>query len=178
VVLVYGTVGSEEENAWALARARYDAETFGYRGNGSIDVMPDVAFDPAADPDRNVLLYGHAGSNAAWSRLLGDGPVVVERGRLRVGSVDRERDDLACLFIRPRPGSDRASVGAVSGTGIKGFRLSDRLPVFVSGVAYPDLTVLGPEVLAEGLEAVEAAGFFGPDWGVDSGEIVWRDETP
>ncbi|WP_169981042.1 carboxylesterase family protein [Tautonia rosea] len=178
VVLVYGTVGSEEENAWALARARYDAETFGYRGNGSIDVIPDVAFDPAADPDRNVVLYGHAESNAAWPSLLGDAPVVVERGRLRVGSVDRERDDLACLFIRPRPGSDRASVGAVSGTGINGFRLSDRLPVFVSGVAYPDLTVIGPEVLTEGLEAVEAAGFFGPDWGVDSGEIVWRDETP
>ncbi|MEW4451123.1 hypothetical protein AB1L30_00355, partial [Bremerella sp. JC817] len=96
VVLVYGTVGSEEENAWALARARYDAETFGYRGNGSIDVIPDTAFDPAADPDRNVVLYGHADSNAAWSGLLGDGPVAVERGRLRVGAVDRERDDLAC----------------------------------------------------------------------------------
>ncbi|WP_152054291.1 carboxylesterase family protein [Tautonia marina] len=178
VVLVYGTVGSEEENAWALARARYDAETFGYRGNGSIDVIPDVAFDPAADADRNVVLYGHAESNAAWSSLLGDGPVIVKRGRLRVGSVDREQDDLACLFIRPRPGSNQASVGVVSGTGLAGLRLSDRLPVFVSGVAYPDLTVLGPEVLAEGLEAVEAAGFFGPDWGVDSGEIVWRDETP
>jgi predicted esterase len=178
VVLVYGTVGSEEENAWALARARYDAETFGYRGNGSIDVIPDVAFDPAAEPDRNVVLYGHAGSNAAWPGLVGDGPVVVERGRVRVGAVDRERDDLACLFIRPRPGSDRASVGVVSGSGIVGLRLSDRLPVFVSGVAYPDLTVVGPEVLAGGLEAVEAAGFFGPDWGVESGQIVWRAATP
>src|SRR5262249_32906041 len=47
---VYGTRGTPEENAWAAARARFDAETFWYRGNGSVDVLPDTAFDPAAEP--------------------------------------------------------------------------------------------------------------------------------
>ena len=61
VVLVYGTHGTAEENAWALARARYDAETFWYRGNGSIDVLSDRTFNPAHELDRNVVLYGNAG---------------------------------------------------------------------------------------------------------------------
>src|SRR5262249_52120809 len=47
MLFVYGTKGTVEENAWALAKARCDAETFWYRGNGSIDVIADTAFDAA-----------------------------------------------------------------------------------------------------------------------------------
>ena len=65
--------GKSEENTWAFAKARYDAETFWYRGNASIDVIPDTAFDAAAKPDRNVILYGNADTNAAWDALLADG---------------------------------------------------------------------------------------------------------
>src|SRR5262249_54256199 len=72
MLFVYGTKGNAEENAWALAKARYDAETFWYRGNGSIDVIADRDFDPKAQLNRNVILYGHAESNAAWKALLGD----------------------------------------------------------------------------------------------------------
>jgi pimeloyl-ACP methyl ester carboxylesterase len=42
MIFVYGTQGSEEENAWAYSRARYDAEQFWYRGNGSVDIVADV----------------------------------------------------------------------------------------------------------------------------------------
>ncbi|MFM8324622.1 MAG: prolyl oligopeptidase family serine peptidase, partial [Pirellulaceae bacterium] len=35
-VLVYGTQGTEEENQAMLNRVRFDAETFWYRGNGSV----------------------------------------------------------------------------------------------------------------------------------------------
>ena len=137
VQLVYGTRGTAEENAWALARARFDAETFWYRGNGSIDVVPDTAFDPRSEPDRNVVLYGHAGSNAAWPALLGDGPVQVRAGSIGLGGKSIEGDGLACLFIRPRAGSDRAVVGVVSGTGIAGMRRSDRLPYLSTRGAIP-----------------------------------------
>jgi hypothetical protein len=172
VVLVYGTRGSPEENAWALAKARFDAETFWYRGNGSVEVVPDTAFQPA--PDRNVVLYGHADSNAVWKILLGDSPVQVRRGVVKVGERKEMGDDLACLFVRPRPGSDRALVAAVSGSGLAGLRLTDRLGYFVSGCGYPDCLVLGPEVLTRGTEGVRAAGFFGIDWGLPSGEFQWR----
>ena len=62
---VYGTQGTEEENAWAFAKARYDAEQFWYRGNGSIDVIPDIEFDPDRDKDRAVIVYGNADTNTA-----------------------------------------------------------------------------------------------------------------
>ena len=167
VVFVHGTRGTAEENAWALAKARFDAESFWYRGNGSIDVVPDSAFDPAAEPDRNVVLYGHAESNAAWPALLGDSPVRVARGSIEVGSDEHKGDGFTCLFVRPRPGSDRAVVAAVSGTGSIGLRRADRLPYFTTGAAYPDLVVLDGE-------GPIAAGFFGEDWGVASGEFARR----
>jgi dienelactone hydrolase len=172
MLFVYGTQGSPEENAWALARARYDAETMWYRGNGSIDVLPDREFDAAADPDRNVILYGNAETNGAWKALLAASPVQVRRGRVQVGDREEAGADLACLFLRPRPGSDRAAVGIVAGSGLVGMRLTDRVPVFVSGTAYPDCLVFGPRG-ADG-DGTRVAGFFGLDWGVAGGEFVWR----
>jgi dienelactone hydrolase len=173
--LVYGTRGSSEENAWALAKARYDAEAFWYRGNGSIDVLADSAFDPKAEPDRGVVLYGNAQTNAAWEALLAGGPVRIEPGAVRVGEREVRGDNLACLLVRPRPGSDRACVAVVGGTGISGMRITDCLPYFVSGVGLPDLTVLGPEALTAGFEGLRAAGYFGNDWSVEAGEFAWRE---
>ncbi len=178
-VLVFGTKGTPEENAWSLARARFDAETFWYRGNGSVDIVPDAKFvqSDRADEfrDRNVILYGHSESNAAWPALLGESPVQVRRGQVTLGRRAISGDDLACLFIRPRPGSEVASVGAISGSGLTGLRLTERLSYFSSGVAYPDCLLLGAKSLSDGLRTPIAAGYFGADWGVESGEFVWRD---
>src|SRR5262249_46767066 len=154
---VYGTGGTVEENAWAYAKARYDAEQFWYRGNGSIELVADREFDAATERDRGVILYGSAETNAAWSALLGDSPVQVRRGRVAIGDRELRGDDLACLSPRPRPGSDRAAVAVVAGTGLAGMRLTDRLPYFVSGVAYPDCAVLGTETLTQGAGGIRAA---------------------
>lgn len=175
MLFVYGTRGTPEENAWALAKARYDAESFWYRGNGSIDVVPDTKFDPGQEPDRGVILYGHADSNGAWQCLLGGSPVQVHRGRLRIGPREVVAADLACLLLRPRPGSNIASVGVVSGTGLTGLRLTERVPYFLSGVSFPDCTVFGPDALTSGADGARAAGFFGEDWSVEGGEFLWRD---
>jgi pimeloyl-ACP methyl ester carboxylesterase len=175
---VYGTRGTPQENAWALLKARYDAETWWYRGNGSVDVLPDTAFDPRREPDRGVILYGHADSNGAWDALLGDSPVQVKRGRVVIGGRTLSGEDLACLFLRPRPGSDVACVGVVAGSGLTGMRLTDRAPYFTSGVAYPDCTVFDPTVLSQGADAARVAGFFGNDWSVEQGEFAWRDDSP
>ena len=77
--------------------------------------------------------------------------------------------------IRPRSGSETALVGVVAGTGLPGVRTTDRLPYFLSGVAYPDLTVLTPDIFKEGSAAVRAAGYFGNDWSIASGEFAWRE---
>jgi pimeloyl-ACP methyl ester carboxylesterase len=174
VIFVFGTRGKPEEIAWAYAKARYDAETFWYRGNGSVDIIADTDFDPAADRDRNVVLYGNADTNCAWKPLLSQGPVQVRRGNIRIDDYEEKGGDLACLLIRPRPGSDMACVGAVAGTGVIGMRLTDRLPYFLSGTAWPDCVILSPECLKRPDAGIRAAGFFGLDWSVKSGEFAFE----
>ncbi|MEM8866318.1 MAG: alpha/beta hydrolase, partial [Planctomycetota bacterium] len=178
-VLVYGTQGSEEENRWAESKARFDAQAFWRRGNGSLEIVPDVDFDASTEPNRNVVLYGNAQSNAAWPALLSTSPVQVRDGRVDVSVQANVRpelgDDLAVLMIRPRPGSSTASVAVVGGTGAAGMRRTNRMRYFVPGVVYPDLMILGPQVLTRGADDARAAGYFGPDWSVGDGQIEWRD---
>ncbi|MEE8469234.1 MAG: prolyl oligopeptidase family serine peptidase, partial [Planctomycetota bacterium] len=174
-VLVYGTAGSPQENAWSFAKARYDHETWRYRGNGLFAVVADVDFRPTDYEDRSVVLYGNRDTNAAWSVLLESKAFDLSREFVRVGDHTLEGDDLALLAIYPRRDSHLASVAVVGGTGLAGCRTTDHLPYFVSGVAYPDWTVFGVDFLTEGLEGVRGAGYFSGDWSAEEGaEAVWR----
>jgi dienelactone hydrolase len=191
MAFVYGTQGTPEENAWALAKARYDAEAFWYRGNGSVELISDKAYlEQIADRHpprqrrnpgqvelrkRNVILYGHAESNGAWPVLLATSPVQVHRGTVRVGGRELNGSDLACLFLQPNPTEDQALVGVVSGSGLPGLRLTERLPYFLAGAGFPDCLVVGSEMLTRGVAGVRAAGFFGQDWSVAHGEFGWNE---
>jgi pimeloyl-ACP methyl ester carboxylesterase len=172
MVFVYGTQGTPDENTWSFNKARLDAESWWYRGNGAVDVLPDTAFDPARDKDRGVVLYGNADGNKAWGPLLGDSPVQVTRGKVTAGPRVLAGEDLACLFLRPRPGSDVACVAVVAGSGLTGMRLTDRVPYIFAGVAFPDCTVFGPEALSVGAAGTRLAGYFGVDWTVENGEFA------
>jgi dienelactone hydrolase len=177
MAFVYATGGTPEENAWALAKARYDADTWQYRANGSVDVVPDTAFDPdaAVNAGRNVIVYGCADSHRLWDELLGDAPVRIGRGSATVGDRTIERDDAAAFFVYPRAGTDDALVGVIAGTGPAGRRLADEPRYFISGVGYPDWLLMTPDVLEAGLDGVIGAGFFGPDWAIDERQSGWRD---
>ncbi len=175
MIFVYGTAGTAEENAWSFAKARYDAETFWYRGNGSVDLVSDDSFLKQNDPQRSVIVYGNATSNKAWAALLSDDPVRVVRGAIRVGDRDLEGHDLCTVFVRPRAHSDRALVGCVGGTGIMAMRATTRLRYFVSGVGYPDLLIVSADFLVKGPQAIRAAGYFGIDWSVASGDFAWAE---
>jgi dienelactone hydrolase len=175
-VFVYGTRGNEEENAWALGKARYDAEVFWVRGNGSVPVIPDTAFDAERYKDRNIILYGNADTHGAWKTLLPSSPVLVNRTGISVGGKRYEGGDLGCVFVYPDRQSESALLGVVAGTGTAGSRLLDRLSYFVSGVGFPDLCILGPSA-PSGQEkefTILGVGFFGNDWSVDRGEFVWE----
>jgi pimeloyl-ACP methyl ester carboxylesterase len=164
-LLVYGTKGTPEENAWAKAKARYDAENFGYIGNGSIDVVPDTQMPNLRG--RNVILYGNADTHGAWKSLLGRAPVQVTRGKATVGTTVRTGSNLGVLIVFPKPGSSVNLVAAISGTGLQGFRRTDRLPMWSVGSAYPDWLVLDDD-------GALGAGFLGFDWTLESGQQAWR----
>lgn len=176
MVFVYGTAGSADENAWAHTKARFDAEQWWYQGNGSVDIIADMDFTTAAYADRGVVLYGNSKTNTAWPKLLKNSPVQVGSDAVTIGDHRLEGSDLACLFLRPRTDSDVACVAVVSGTGIKGMHLTDRLQYIFAGCNYPDCVVIGPEMLTEGTKGVRAAGVFGSDWAVESGSFAWSHE--
>jgi dienelactone hydrolase len=176
MIFVYGTNGTTLQNAWAYDKARFDAETFYYRGNGSMDVLPDTDLNPALTRERNVILYGNAQSHRLWNVLMPNSPVVAITGGVRAGDRIIEGEDMVVLVVRPKPGSDRAMVAAIAPSGYAGERLAERLPYFVSGVAYPDWTVLGAEAVSRGVAGVRGAGYFGNRWAFSEEDSAWRAE--
>jgi len=175
MIFVYGTNGSKEENQWAFAKARFDAEQWWYQGNGTVDVIADKQFSLSATKDRSVILYGNRQSNSAWKILVDDSPIDVRKGNIRIGNRNIVGDDISCLFLRPRADSDLACIGVVAGTGIKGMKLTNNLQYIFAGCNYPDYIVMGPEMLTKGSPGVLAAGYFGSDWTVESGTFVLTD---
>lgn len=173
MVFVYGTGGSAEESDWAFNKARFDAEQWQYRGNGAVDVVPDTA-DPKAFLGRNVILYGNADTNKWWATVLKGCPVRVRKDSLSIGAKTLYLNELGCLFVYPRSGSKDNLVGVYSGTGPRGMRSLDRLPVFSAGVAYPDWMVVSPDIYIKGMDGIRGAGYFGNDWKVETGESAWR----
>jgi len=174
-VLVYGTMGTDDENTWALEKARYDAETLLVRANASVEVIADREYGATRYANRNVVIYGNADTNSVWPQLLSTSPVQVRRGEVRIDRRPETGEDLACVFVWPQQRFPQALVGVVSGTGMAGFRATDRLPFFVNGTVFPDLLLLGADSLTKGTEEVRATGYFGTAWTIEPGEIVWRD---
>jgi len=78
------------------------------------------------------------------------------------------------LFIYPRADSEFNSVGVVAGTGIIGSRLTNNRPYLYAGTAYPDLMIMSPEILTGSSEGIRTAGYFGLDWSIQSGEVLWN----
>ena len=177
VALVYGTRGTAEENARAYNKARFDAEMFWYRGNGSVDVVADKAFDVAKERGRNVMLYGNADTNALWASLLGRGPVDIRNGRARLGDHEFTGPMFGAYFIRPRADSQTASVGAVAWTGPAGWTAAGHGQYFVSGAGFPDLMLFSADMLRQGTAGVLVIGWFRDDWSVERGDFVWTSGT-
>ncbi|MCL5129195.1 prolyl oligopeptidase family serine peptidase [Algibacter sp. L4_22] len=171
MVFVYATKGTREENEWAFNKARFDAETFYYRGNGAIDIVSDKDFKLSKYKDRSVIIYGNATTNGAWKLLLADSPIQIKRNEVKVGTKSFKGADYGVYFTYPRTDSKMAAVGVVSGTGIKGFKTVTPNRYFSSGVGIPDVMIFTPSTYKEGLKGIKAAGFFGNDWSLEKGDI-------
>jgi len=164
MVFVYGTHGTKDENAWAFNKARFDAEVWYYRGNGSIDVISDSQFEPLKFKDRGVIIYGNAITNSAWNKLLKKCPVTIAKERVVIGDKVLEGTDLGCYFTWPREDSNVAMVAVVGGTGLIGMKSTDPNQYFAAGSGFPDYLVFSAEMLNSGAVGIRAAGFFDNEW--------------
>ncbi|TVR40391.1 MAG: alpha/beta hydrolase [Bacteroidia bacterium] len=172
MVFVYATGGSDEENDWYKNKARFDAETFLYRGNGSIDVIPDSLFNPKLYAHRNVIIYGNTENNLAWPQLLDHSPVQVLSDGIIFGDTFLSGDRLGTYFIYPRSDSDTASVGVIAGTGIAGMKATWGNDYFSGITGFPDLLIFDVDWIRDSLEGVKISGFFGYDWSTEQGDFI------
>ncbi|MHB8581056.1 MAG: prolyl oligopeptidase family serine peptidase [Ignavibacteriaceae bacterium] len=174
VIFVYGTHGNKKENEWAFDKARFDAEELWYQGNSSIRILKDDEFNPNLNEDRSVILFGNSKTNSAYNKLVKESPVQINENNIKIGEKVYKGDDIACLMIRPRPGSKLASVGVISGTGIKGMDLVDLAQYYDEYVSFPDIVVYDSKILNSDDKGVIFTGYFGNDWSVKKGEFVGR----
>ncbi|AEE51584.1 alpha/beta hydrolase-fold protein [Haliscomenobacter hydrossis] len=164
MVFVYGTTGTKEENEWAYQKAVFDAETWYYRGNGAVDLIADKDFNPAAYPNRGIILFGNATTNSAWPKLLANCPVQVQRGKVKLGDEEYSGADLGIYFTYPRADSPQASVSVVAGTGLMGMKAAWANQYFAAGSGFPDYLIFSAEMPKDGAKAIRATGFFDHNW--------------
>lgn len=167
MIFVYGTSGNKAENEWAYNKARFDAETWYYRGNGAVDMIPDREFDLTKHRDRGIVIYGNADTNQAWKLLLDQSPIQVTRDAVTMGGREMRQDDLGTYFMVPRKDHNSLSVAVISGTGIKGLQTANANQYFAGGSGFPDYVVFTSELPRIGLEAIEATGFYKNDWSLE-----------
>ncbi|MEP7109201.1 MAG: alpha/beta hydrolase-fold protein [Ferruginibacter sp.] len=172
MVFVYGTAGTKEENEWSLNKARYDAETWYYRGNGAIDIIPDREYSLKRYNNRGVILFGNSSTNEAWKILLGDCPIQVERNRITAGDKLWNGDDLGAYFVWPIRSFPNASVAVVTGSGLKGMQAALANQYFAGASGFPDFMVYGLDMLISGAAGVRMAGFFDNEWKLNSQESI------
>ena len=175
MVLVYATGGTAAENSWYRDRARYDAERWYYRGNGSVPVVADTDFDPDAYADRNVILYGNRDNNAAWGEVLDAPPFDVTAGTFRLGDRTWTGNEMGGYLVFPRAGSETASVGVVTATGAAGMYAAYANDYFLDTTFFPDVLIITAEAARTGLPGVLATGFFGNAWDMDGGAFEVRE---
>jgi len=164
MVFVYGTKGNAAENKWSFDKARYDAETWYYRGNGAVDIIADKEYSPEKFTGRNVIIYGNAHTNSTYNILLTDCPLRIERNRISAGNEVWEGDDLGTYFVWPVKGSAINSVGVVGGTGLKGMFASNANQYFAGASGFPDFMIYRLGMLQSGVSEIKMAGFFDNDW--------------
>nr|WP_068887079.1 alpha/beta hydrolase-fold protein [Pedobacter panaciterrae] len=164
MVFVYGTSGTKEENEWSINKARFDAETWYYRGNGAVDIIADKEYSARTYINRNVVIYGNENTNSAWKLLLKDCPVQVSRNSVKTGKETLSGDDLAAYFVWPIKNTNSNTVSVIAGSGLKGMNAALANQYFAGGSGFPDYMVYRLDMLKSGIDEVKIAGYYDYNW--------------
>jgi dienelactone hydrolase len=166
-VMVYGTAGDDVADAWALAKARFDAETWWYRGNGYAMVMADTQATAAQLAGRNVVVYGMA-ADAFFEAFAGGNPRVSAdvvrdaREAGRGGSASGASGAGGAKFMlfgasvgsADARGDELPHIGVITGDSPAAMRALDRVPIFSSGVMLPERFRFAADAWTRGEEAI------------------------
>jgi len=166
MVFVVGTNGSAEVNLANLNKAKYDAESWYYRGNGAIDIIMDKEFSASKYQGRNIILYGNSENNTAWNNLLKDCPIQVSNSQITTKQHVLKGDDLAAYYIWPQH-DNKLLIGVVASTGVKGMKAAYANQYFAGGSGFPDFMIFSSELPKEGSKGIKLAGFYDNKWQFD-----------
>ncbi|HEY1112606.1 MAG TPA: alpha/beta hydrolase, partial [Chitinophagaceae bacterium] len=81
-------------------------------------------------------------------------------------------DDLGAYFVWPIRSSAIASVGVVSGTGVKGMNAANANQYFAGASGFPDFMIFNLQMLQSGADGVKLAGFFDHNWSLKETELA------
>ena len=172
MLFVYSSKGTREENEWSFNKARYDAETWYYRGNGAVDIIPAKEDSPEKYKERNIIIYGNASTNSAYRTLLSDCPVQIDRNSAKAGTETWSGDDLGAYFVWPVKGSATTSVGVIAGTGLKGMKAANANQYFAGASGFPDIMIFRLDMLKSGSSEIKMTGFFDNTWKLDAKDFI------
>lgn len=172
MIFVYSTKGTAAENDWSFNKARYDAETWYYRGNGAIDIIADKDYSIDKYAGRNVILYGNATTNSIYNLLLKDCPVRIDRNNVTAGTHSFKGDDLGAYFMWPLKSAANTSVGVIGGTGLKGMMAVNANQYFAGASGFPDFMIFDLGMLQSGATEIKLTGFFDNNWKLSETEIA------
>lgn len=176
-VFIIGMTGNLEQRQWSYAKARYDAEMFYYRGNGSVDIMTDKEWVANPTKGRSLVVYGNEQINTGFGFGLSKRPFFVgEDGYSHRNTKGGNLTGSLAGIFHYRGQEEGISNLIFAGTDMVGCRLLNRVPFFVSGAGFPDLFVFRPSLLKGNLkDGVVEAGYFGNDWSIENGNFVLGD---
>ncbi len=182
-VVVYGTRGTIKERGALRETADRFAKEWRDFAKGRPPVLADTEVTPEVERAKNLVLLGDASSNAVIARIARGLPVRWDArsaevaGRRVALTNPRTGKARGLLFCHPNPDAPGRMVVVMSGL-FWGSHLSinhklDRVPDLI---LYEDAKDLLNSNDPHNKAVV--AGFFGPDWGVESGRFFVDDEAP
>jgi pimeloyl-ACP methyl ester carboxylesterase len=167
-ILIYGTQGDSDSTEINLHHARVEAQNWWLRGNGYVEIIPDIEVNSEIIHRYNLILFGGPETNAVTAKIKKGLPISVKNKRLIIDGQEIEKDDVAFQMIYPNPLNPEKYVVIKGGTSPKAEELSGLFNVIYSGSGLPDFIIYDETAKEKGWAAIIAAGFFDINWKFDN----------